>query len=124
MCIRDSLMKESLEKKWGEHNLDDGWVAIPIGLLKKQSELDISPLGLNIIINLLSYWWYSDRSPYPSQETLANRIGVSKRSIQREIKKLTRLGVIDKSSTLRSDKKYKGRNIYDLEKLVNLLNGK
>ena len=91
---------------------------------KKQSELDISPLGLNIIINLLSYWWYSDRSPYPSQETLANRIGVSKRSIQREIKKLTRLGVIDKSSTLRSDKKYKGRNIYDLEKLVNLLNGK
>ena len=45
-------------------------------------------LGLNIIINLLSYWWYSDRSPYPSQETLANRIGVSKRSIQREIKKL------------------------------------
>ena len=49
-------MKESLEKKWGEANLDDGWVAIPIGLLKKQSELAISPLGLNIIINLLSYW--------------------------------------------------------------------
>ena len=110
-------MKESLEKKWGENNLDDGWVAIPIGLLKKQSELDISPLGLNIIINLLSYWWYTDRSPYPSQETIANR------SIQREIKNLTRLGIIDKSSTPRSDKKYKGRNVYKLEKLVNLLNG-
>ncbi|MBF0752622.1 MULTISPECIES: helix-turn-helix domain-containing protein [unclassified Pasteurella] len=117
-------MKESLEKKWGEANLDDGWAAIPIGLLKKQSELAISPLGLNIIINLLSYWWYRDRAPYPSQETLANRIGVSKRSIQREIKNLTRLGIIDKSSTARSDKKYKGRNVYELEKLVNLLNGK
>ena len=77
-------MKESLEKKWGEANLDDGWVAIPIGLLKKQSELAISPLGLNIIINLLSYWWYTDRSPYPSQETLANRIGVSKDVYKRQ----------------------------------------
>lgn len=117
-------MKESLEKKWGEKSLDEGWVAIPIELLKKQADLEISPLGFNIVVNLLSYWWFFDRAPYPSQETLANRIGVSKRSIQREIKKLTKLGLIDKSSTSRSDKKYKGRNIYELEKLANLLNGK
>jgi predicted transcriptional regulator len=118
------MKRETLEEKWGNDSMSMGWTAIPTLLLFLQSDLKISPLGLNIILNLVSHWWDSEENPYPSQESLAKRMGVSKRSVQREVANLVSLGLIEKRSTKASDNKYKGRNTYDLTNLVKILNDK
>ncbi|WP_071448182.1 helix-turn-helix domain-containing protein [Escherichia coli] len=109
---------EPLEKKWGERSMLMGWTAIPTSLLFLQAELSISPLGFNLLMNLISHWWETTEHPYPSQESMAKRMGVSKRSIQREITTLVELGLLDKQPNKAGSKKFKGRNTYDLSKLV------
>jgi predicted transcriptional regulator len=115
---------EPLEKKWGERSMLMGWTAIPTSLLFLQAELSISPLGFNLLMNLVSHWWETTEHPYPSQESMAKRMGVSKRSIQREITTLVELGLLDKQPNKAGNKKFKGRNTYDLSKLVQVLNEK
>ncbi len=117
-----AMKKEKLEDKWGSSSMIMGWTAIPTSLLFLQSELSITPIGLNVLLNLISHWWDSDERPYPSQESLAKRMGVSKRTIQREVTNLIANGLIEKQPTKASDRKYKGRNTYDLTNLVRLLN--
>ena len=113
---------EPLEKKWGERSMLMGWTAIPTSFLFLQAELSITPLGFNILINLVSHWWETKEHPYPSQESLAKRMGVSKRSIQREVTNLVELGLITKQANKASSAKSKGRNTYDLTGLVERLN--
>ncbi|MBJ5579807.1 helix-turn-helix domain-containing protein, partial [Salmonella enterica subsp. enterica serovar Derby] len=96
--------------------------AIPTSFLFLQAELSITPLVFNILINLVSRWWETKEHPYPSQESLAKRMGVSKRSIQREVTNLVELGLITKQANKASSAKYKGRNTYDLTGLVERLN--
>lgn len=115
---------EPLEKKWGERCMLMGWTAIPTSLLFLQAELSITPLGFNILINLVSHWWETNEHPYPSQESLAKRMGVSKRSIQREITNLVELGLVTKKANKAGSSKYKGRNTYELTGLVESLNEK
>ena len=115
---------EPLEKKWGERSMLMGWTAIPTSLLFLQAELSISPLGFNLLMNLVSHWLETTEHPYPSQESMAKRMGVSKRSIQREITTLVELGLLDKQPNKAGNKKFKGRNTYDLSKLVQVLNEK
>lgn len=114
--------KENLEKKWGTSSLDLGWTAIPTALLFLQSELKISTLGMNILLNLIMHWWERDERPYPSQESIAKRMGVSKRSVQREIAKLCESGLIEKTPSAVTDPNYRGRNTYDLTALARRIN--
>lgn len=116
------MIKKGLEDKWGEQALAMGWTALPTTLLFMQSRLGISTLGMNIILNLVMHWWEREGHPYPSQESMANRMGVSKRSIQREIAKLCKKGLIKKVSNSARDPRYRGRNIYDLTPLATILN--
>jgi DNA-binding MarR family transcriptional regulator len=101
-----------------------GWTAIPTTLLFMQEELDISPLGLNILMNLVVHWWEREETPFPSQSALAYRMGVSQRSVQREIAKLCKQGLIAKSSSPVRHPQFKGRNTYDLTPLADLVNAK
>lgn len=113
--------KDTLRRKWGEEALLMGWTAVPTTLLFLQGKLSITPLGLNVLLNLISHWWEYGESPYPSQEALATRMGVSKRSIQREVSRLCRLGLLHKESSSVRHPQYKGRNTYDLSPLVEIL---
>jgi len=112
---------ERIVEKWGSPALEMGWTAIPTTLLFLQNQLTITPLGLNIILNLVAHWWDVNEKPYPAQEALAARMGVSKRSIQREMKTLIDRGLISKKPSSASHPKYRGRNTYDLSPLVKLL---
>jgi predicted transcriptional regulator len=114
--------KDDLVEKWGEGSLGMGFTAIPTTLLFLQKQLGITPLGMNILLNLISHWWDVSEHPYPAQDALAARMGVSKRSIQREIASLVELGLIKKSSSAARHPKYKGRNAYDLAPLVKSIN--
>lgn len=117
-------MKElnNFREKWGDKTSDYGWVAIPSILFFYQKELDINPTEMNVLTNLLLHWWESDKKPYPSQSSIARRMGVSTRTVQRALDSLDEKKIIAKTRTSIHSPVYKGRNIYDLAPLVKILN--
>ncbi len=52
----DSKKPSSTERIWGKPVLSHGYTAIPSILIQAQSRLGITPLQMNIIIQLLDYW--------------------------------------------------------------------
>lgn len=117
------LMKKSdnFDQKWGEALSSKGWIAVPVMLVTSQKKLNINSMEMNILLHLLMYWWDKDKHPYPSQISMAERIGVSVRTIQRHLETLSNKGLIIKisSPTINS---FKTRNTYNLTPLVNKLN--
>lgn len=113
--------KNLLEAKWGEKSLLMGWVSFPTSLLFLQSRFDLSAMGLNVLLHLIMHWWEPESPPYPSQESIAKRIGVSKRTVQRAMDELEYIGLIEKEATFKEHPKYRGRNKYSLIPLVKIL---
>lgn len=109
-----------LEDKWGHKSLEMGWTAIPTALFLLQKELNLSPIQFNVLLNILLHWWGKDW-PHPSQKSIANRIGMSPKTVQRAILSIEELGLIHKQRTSREHRKYNGRNIYDLSPLIKKL---
>ena len=109
-----------IEKKWGKDALSLGWTPIPTALLLLQNDIGLTAVEMNILIHLLSHWWKVDDKVYPSQDSIAGRMGVSKRTVQRGIDRLESLKIIEVQSTPRSGK-YHGKNIYDLRPLSLIL---
>jgi predicted transcriptional regulator len=112
--------KTTLAGKWGQGVIDHGWVAVPSALIFLQGTLTISPNAMNVLLNLLLHWW-GEESPYPSQVAIANRIGISKRTVQRAVQELQEAGLLIKIPTQAQSEKFRGRNLYDLSPLVRKL---
>lgn len=111
----------SLEDKWGKKSLVFGWTGLPISLLLNQKKLGLTPLGLNVLLHLVSQWWTKEQHPYPSQASIAEKVGVSTRTVQREITQMKKKGLLRIKRTLVHDEKYLGRNVYDLSPLAEKL---
>ena len=109
-----------IEKKWGKDVLSLGWTPIPTALLLLQNDIGLTAVEMNILIHLLSHWWKVDDKVYPSQDSIAAKMGVSKRTVQRGIDRLEELKIIEVQSTPRGGK-YNGKNIYDLRPLSLIL---
>lgn len=110
------------ESKWGDGALAIGWTAIPTSLFYLQGSLSISPLAFNILLNIIAHWWKQNEWPHPSQELISKRLNLSVRTVQRGLAELENEGLILKQRTSQDHPKYKGRNIYNLSPLVDLLN--
>lgn len=121
MSTIKSEANEQLEKRWGQPALLFGWTALPVSLLLQQRKLGVTPLGLNVLLHLLALWWEKNQLPYPAQSSIAEKIGVSTRTVQREILSLKKAGLINVKKTSIHDEKYFGRNLYDLHPLVQKL---
>lgn len=109
--------KES-EKKYGKKVIDIGFCVVPSLILRAQQRLRISPGQLNVLLQLLDYWWDSQRKPYPSKKTLGERIGRGPRQVQRYIEQLEKMGYV-KRIIRRGEKN--STNVYDLSGLVEKL---
>lgn len=83
-----------LEQRWGRLLIDAGWVAFPSVFLQRQQALGLDPLDVNILLQLADHWWERDNLPFPSKKTLADRIGVTPRTIQRRIARMESAGFI------------------------------
>lgn len=114
-------MKVHIRERWKEGALSLGFTAIPTVLFFLQREKNLNSIAFNTLLNLLIHWWDKDEWPHPSMESLAIRMGVSVRTVQRAINDLEKANLLDKKPTSRTSKKYGGRNIYDLGKLVDYL---
>ena len=73
------------EKKWGRAVVKLGFSIIPSLIFRAQARLGLNPTQLAVLLQLADYWWDEQRHPYPSKQTLADRLGLSARQVQRHI---------------------------------------
>lgn len=110
-------LKEN-EKKWTPELLEAGWTMIPNVLLERQRALRLTPLDLNILLQILRHWWKKDELPFPSKRTIAECIGVTPNAVQKHIREMEKDGLIERSE--RTDHKHGGRksNEYCFDGLI------
>jgi hypothetical protein len=86
-------------------------------LLLHQADLGLSSEGLNVLLNFIAHWHADGRMAYPHTNTIAKRMGISRRSVQRSVSLLIKNGFMAKvPKRSRTD-----RQGYDLRPLVEKL---
>ncbi|QMG39618.1 helix-turn-helix domain-containing protein [Citrobacter freundii] len=108
------------DEKWGKDVMQVGFCIIPSLLLRCQQRLGLNPTQLAVLLQLADFWWEASRKPYPSKQTLSDRLGLSTRQIQRYMAELEQAGLLTRN--IRSaDNNGKLSNEYDLSGLVKKL---
>lgn len=97
-----STYKSNVYSKWGEAALA-GFQAVPDLLLRRQHELRLNTTDLVVLLNILMHWWYADSPPFPRPTSIAQRMGLSVRSVQRSVKDLEAMGFIRRSHDWRGN---------------------
>lgn len=111
---------QASEKKWGKDVMKLGFSVMPSLLFRAQRRLGLSPTQLAVLVQLADFWWDEERKPYPSKETLSQRLGIGPRQIQRHIADLEEAGLVRRIER-RAIHKGKLSNAYDLSGLVEKL---
>jgi len=112
--------QKSSTEKWGQAVMDLGFCLVPSLLLRAQRRLNLNPTQLAVLMQLCDFWWDKDRKPFPSKETLAQRLSLSERQVQRYIADLEREGFVRRIER-RASNGGKLSNTYDLSGLVKRL---
>lgn len=107
----------STEKIWGKAVYSHGYAGIPSILIQGQRRLGLSPMQMNICIQLLDYWFDPARKPFPTKKELAQRIDCSEKTIQTNIRALEKAGLVQRQYRKTAAGDWNS-NIYDLSGLV------
>lgn len=70
------------------------YTVIPNIIFERQLALQLTPVDINIILHLASYWWTAEGKPRPAKATIAEAMKRDPRSIQRRIRRMEDLGYI------------------------------
>lgn len=105
-------------QKWGDAAIA-GWQALPDVLLKYQYRLKLNPTEMMVLLNVLSYWWYVETLPFPRVSTIAKRMDVTPRTVQRALTKLYQRKLLIKKKHQTSNNEE--REVYDPAPLVKVL---
>lgn len=106
-----------LEKKWTPKLMQAGWTVIPSIILEKQHTLKLKPVDVNVLLQLIKHWWFSDNPPRPSKRSIAESMGVSESTVQRSVARMENLGLIRRQK--RIHKRYGQQpNSYHFEGLI------
>ena len=65
------------EKKWSKTLMDSGFTVFPSVILERQKALGLSPLEVNILLFLCTFWGTKDGRPHPAIGTIAEAVGRS-----------------------------------------------
>jgi hypothetical protein len=79
--------------KWGEA-ASAGFQLVPDLLLQNQAKLELTPTDIIVLLNVLMHWWYLEQRPFPRSTTIAARMDVQPRTVQRCLARLDELGLI------------------------------
>ena len=71
-----------------------GWSPVPDVLLFNQHKLKIQSDDLVVLLNLMAHYYIKNEMPFIRPTTIAKRIGISQRSVQRSIARLRKQGLI------------------------------
>jgi predicted transcriptional regulator len=107
----------STEKIWGKAVYGHGYAGVPSILIQAQRRLGINSTQMNIIVQLLDYWHEPSRKPFPTKKDLAQRIGLTSKTIQNNIRELETAGLIQRHQRKTASGDWTS-NIYDLNGLI------
>lgn len=114
---------EHIRARWGESISTGafGFTAVPSVLIRYQYMIGISNTELVVLLNLITHWWRADELPYVRPTTIANRMGVDRRTVDRTLHLLEQRNLVRR---LRREKSKNGLTIrrFDLSGLVDELN--
>lgn len=91
---KDAEDMKLLDKKWGKGTMGVGYTVLPVALLRGQARLKIGINELAVLVHLIDHWWKPEGMPYPKKQTIAERLGVSQKTVQRAIVNLEREGLL------------------------------
>lgn len=114
--------KNTLNAKWGKPTMDQGFTVIPSVLLRSQARLQFKCNELAVLVHLIEHWWKPGSMPWPKKTTIAERLGVSIKTVQRAIVKLEKEKLIQRKDRYLPANKGRTSNEYDLSPLVERLN--
>jgi predicted transcriptional regulator len=86
-------------------------------LIRGQRRLGINTTQMNIILQLLEYWVDPARKPFPTKKDIANRIGVTDKTVQTNIRELEKAGLVRRETRRTAAGDYNS-NIYHLDGLI------
>jgi hypothetical protein len=113
-----AMIDDGLPSKWGEA-ARAGFQTIPDLLLTSQSKLALSSTDMITLLNVAMDWRRPDQRPFPRSITIARRMGVVVRTVQRALATLRRLGLLARASETSTNGDQ--REIWDLSGLVKRL---
>lgn len=108
------------EKKWGTLAMKPGFLILPSILLRAQKKLGLDSSQLVLLMHLADFWWQPNALPWPKKKTLAQRMDVTDKQIQRIAKSLEDAGLLHRIKRTRT--RGQTSNAYDLSGLVQKLN--
>jgi predicted transcriptional regulator len=115
-----SAAKSRSERKWGKAVMDcSGFCILPSLLLRAQRRLGLSATQLALVIQLIDFWWTEDQIPWPTKETIGQRLNLSDKQIQRLVRGLEERGYVKR--VVRKTRHGRTSNGYDMAGLVQKL---
>jgi DNA-binding transcriptional ArsR family regulator len=108
--------KKESEKKWGKAVMANGYCVLPSILLQAQGRLGVNAQEMVVLLQLVEHWWRADSKVFPKKEVIAQRVGLSARQVQRHIRQLEELKLVERKDRFRSG--LRTSNEYDLSGLV------
>ena len=89
--------RPTVKEKWQGAVTDfSGFAAIPVILLKAQARLGLTATDMVVLSNLLAHWWEPDRAVFPRSSIIAQRMGVTERTVHRSLDKMVRARLIER----------------------------
>lgn len=104
--------------RWGRA-MGGGYQVVPNQLLRLQKALGLSSHQLVILLNLSMHWWKKKDLPFITSYNIAKRMGMSRRTVERELRKLAERGYLQKKTLPdHEDMNGEARVGYDLSGLI------
>jgi DNA-binding MarR family transcriptional regulator len=108
-----------IQEKWGTA-LEAGFQVVPNVLIRAQRNLGLDPIDVVVLLNLLAHWWEREDRPYISPSSIARRMDVTTRTVERHLKRLEEKGFLRRCRPQRSGEGIYIRS-YDLQPLIGIL---
>jgi DNA-binding HxlR family transcriptional regulator len=117
ICEEDMRETDAFDR-WGRA-MAGGYQVVPNQLLRLQKSLGLSSHQVVILLNLSMHWWKKKDLPFITSYHIAKRMGMSRRTVERQLRKLCDRGYVQKK-TLPDHEDMNGepRVGYDLSGLI------
>ena len=83
--------KAKSHERWSDAVMDRGHTTI---LFWGQAKLGLTPDELNVLLQIISHWWYAGNDPHPSKDRIGKRMKKHPRTVQAYLTSLEDKGFI------------------------------
>jgi len=112
-----AMKKLQAKQRWSGNVMDRGYTIIPTILLWGQAKLGLNANELNVLLQIISHWFYAGNDPHPSKGRIAERMGKDPRTVQEYLTNLENKGFLKRVPRYRASKG-QDSNGYDLSGLA------